>query len=125
MFFRQVNEFFRNLRENAFLIGLLSLIWFTLRTGTKPSRAIYPCQRAAAANSYMWLTVYVVPFLSVVSKKVSTGLNKRTMTVALAITIVAASAAVLWGFSEMLMRGIKRVFDPNNIMNPGKIFDLD
>jgi glycolate oxidase len=21
-----------------------------------------------------------------------------------------------------LMRGIKRVFDPNNIMNPGKIF---
>jgi len=24
-----------------------------------------------------------------------------------------------------LMRGIKRVFDPNNIMNPGKIFDLD
>ena len=24
-----------------------------------------------------------------------------------------------------LMKGIKRVFDPNNIMNPGKIFDLD
>jgi len=24
-----------------------------------------------------------------------------------------------------LMKGIKRVFDPNNILNPGKIFDLD
>jgi glycolate oxidase len=23
-----------------------------------------------------------------------------------------------------LMKGIKRVFDPNNILNPGKIFDL-
>lgn len=25
----------------------------------------------------------------------------------------------------MLMKGIKRLFDPNNILNPGKIFDLD
>ena len=24
-----------------------------------------------------------------------------------------------------LMRGIKRVFDPYNIMNPGKIFDME
>jgi len=24
-----------------------------------------------------------------------------------------------------LMRGIKRAWDPNNVMNPGKIFDLD
>jgi glycolate oxidase len=23
-----------------------------------------------------------------------------------------------------LMRGIKRTFDPNNILNPGKIFDV-
>jgi len=24
-----------------------------------------------------------------------------------------------------LMRGIKRLFDPNNILNPGKIFDIE
>jgi glycolate oxidase len=24
-----------------------------------------------------------------------------------------------------LMRGIKRLFDPHNILNPGKIFDLE
>jgi len=86
-----------------------------LRTGTKPSRAVYPCQRAAAANSYMWLTVYVVPFLSVVSRKVSTGLNKRVITVALVITIVAVSAAVFWGFSEMLRR--ERQKEPGLILN--------
>jgi len=26
--------------------------------------------------------------------------------------------------SMELMKGIKRTFDPNNILNPGKIFDL-
>jgi hypothetical protein len=29
-------------------MGLLSLIWFLVRVGPKPSRAAYPCQRAAA-----------------------------------------------------------------------------
>jgi glycolate oxidase len=24
-----------------------------------------------------------------------------------------------------ILKGIKRAFDPNNILNPGKIFDLD
>jgi len=24
-----------------------------------------------------------------------------------------------------IMKGIKRAFDPNNILNPGKIFDLE
>jgi len=33
-------------------IFLTSLFWFLLRTGTKPSRAIYPCQQAARANIF-------------------------------------------------------------------------
>ena len=24
-----------------------------------------------------------------------------------------------------IMKGIKRLFDPNNVLNPGKIFDID
>jgi glycolate oxidase len=29
------------------------------------------------------------------------------------------------GLEELeLMKGIKRLFDPNNILNPGKIFDM-
>ena len=37
--------------RNSFLIfGLLNLLWFIFRTGTKPSRIIYPCQRAALKN---------------------------------------------------------------------------
>ena len=40
------------------LVGLLALLWFLLRVLPKPSRAMYPCQRAAAplASSFViWL----------------------------------------------------------------------
>jgi hypothetical protein len=32
----------------AILAGLASLVWFLVRVIPKPSRAFYPCQRAAA-----------------------------------------------------------------------------
>ncbi|MFX1576240.1 MAG: DUF362 domain-containing protein [Promethearchaeota archaeon] len=38
----------RNTKPIILLIGLSSLFWFLFRTGTKPTRATYPCQRAAA-----------------------------------------------------------------------------
>ena len=40
------------------LVGFLSLVWFLVRVMPKPSRASYPCQRAAApfASSFvLWL----------------------------------------------------------------------
>ena len=36
-------------------IGLLSMIWFLLRTGKKPDRLRYPCQQVAATNSILFL----------------------------------------------------------------------
>jgi len=45
-----------------FLFGLLSLTWLIVRTGTKPTRAVYPCQKVAAANADSWLTLLVIPF---------------------------------------------------------------
>ena len=49
--------------QSTFAVGFLSLIWFLARTGTKPSRAAYPCQRAAAASGTAWLAAYVIPLL--------------------------------------------------------------
>ena len=37
------------------IVGLGSLIWLLLRSGTKPKRLAYPCQRVAAANSVGFL----------------------------------------------------------------------
>ncbi len=37
-------------RWQYLVLGIASLIWFLLRTGTCPHRIIYPCQQAAAAS---------------------------------------------------------------------------
>ncbi len=44
-----------------FLVGIASLLWFLIRTGTKPSRAAYPCQRASLANASAWLGTLALP----------------------------------------------------------------
>ena len=45
------------------IVGFLSLIWFLVRVLPKPSRAAYPCMRAAAPLASTFV-LYVVGFLS-------------------------------------------------------------
>jgi hypothetical protein len=40
----------RFLNSSVFFIGLASLAWFLFRTGTRPTRVTYPCQRAALST---------------------------------------------------------------------------
>lgn len=56
----------KRLRGNFFLYGFLCLLWYILRTGTKPSRAVYPCQQSAAFTAHLWTLTYVTPVLGVV-----------------------------------------------------------
>ena len=59
----------QSLKENFFAVGLLSLLWFVLRTGTKPSRATYPCQKAAVFNVRAWAVLYIFPVYQMAKKK--------------------------------------------------------
>lgn len=43
-------------KRNLLIFGLACLVWFIFRTGTKPSRFQYPCQKAALANSSILLS---------------------------------------------------------------------
>jgi len=86
-----------SITRNVFLIGLLGLVWFALRTGTKPSRAVYPCQQAAATNSFLWLAIYVLPVLSAVKHKTSVWSGRKRLTIALITLAVVASVA--WGLN--------------------------
>lgn len=44
-------------------LGLASLIWLLLRTGTRPRRIVYPCQQAAAASS-LGLLLYLASLVA-------------------------------------------------------------
>ena len=61
---------------NALLLGVLSLIWLVLRSGRKPTRINYPCQRAALANSAVLLTGLSVPLAARLPRTFLPGLER-------------------------------------------------
>ncbi len=71
--------------NNGWLIGLLSLFWFVYRTGTKPSRVVYPCQQMARAN----IGFLGLPALSVVVGKLKNDLRVRGRVVGMVVAVVA------------------------------------
>ena len=42
-------------------LGIGSVLWLLVRSGTKPSRLRYPCQQAAAGTGSLWLSAFVLP----------------------------------------------------------------
>jgi hypothetical protein len=81
----------------AFLIGLLSTAWFLLRTGGKPSRASYPCQIVARANSEVWLATYVTPLVTFLPRRTPAFLSGKRATL-VASVLIAASVVVALGW---------------------------
>jgi len=57
-----------------FVFGVLCIVWFLFRTGTKPSRIEYPCQQASVAGANLWLAMYLLPLVSIVN---SSGNGRR------------------------------------------------
>ena len=76
------------LRHSPIIIGVLSLLWYAFRTGSKPSRAVYPCQRAALANSTILLQFSIIPVFIGFGRKLGRG-------VIVAILLVSAFAGGL------------------------------
>ena len=88
---------------SMFVFGLLSLAWFVFRTGTKPSRAVYPCQRVAAANGTAWLATYVLPLLSVTGFVGENRSWQRKLVTIAAVVLVAAGAAWMTNVPGLLI----------------------
>ena len=90
-----IDRFFRYVRGNFFVFGLLSLIWFGLRSGNKPSRAVYPCQRVAVANSSLWLSTYIVSPLTAFHLKIPSRIWTKKSTIIICVLIIVGSVISL------------------------------
>ena len=67
---RKAKSLVRSLADNAIVVGVFSFSWLLFRSGTKPSRIAYPCQRAAAATSYTFLLYPIVALFANLSKTI-------------------------------------------------------
>lgn len=78
------------------ITGLLALIWFLVRVIPKPSRAAYPCQRAAAPLA----SAFVVWIVGLIGSMAFYRRSKRLLHQSrfiLAAICTAAAVAILWG----------------------------
>ena len=89
---RYVTDFIRRFTGHAFVVGLVSALWYLLRTGRKPSRAGYPCQIVARANGEIWLATYIIPALTFLPKKASTLTERRNLIILVSLLLIVSGA---------------------------------
>lgn len=85
--------------RSLLFFGVASLLWFLFRTGTKPSRIVYPCQRASLANSSMLLSAFIPLSITAVLTKTKKLISKKGTALALLIIVasVVTSSEQFWG----------------------------
>ena len=99
-------------RKSFFLYGLACLVWYLIRTGTKPSRASYPCQKAAAANANLWAITYVFPLLSVDTWKEQLKRRWRPL------TVIMVAVALSAGYMSIRDDGLGEMSPDTLSLNP-------
>jgi len=78
------------------LAGLAALIWIVIRSGAKPSRLAYPCQRAALSTAWLAFAAPVVAGLVLLRRRLRIDLFSAG---GLAFAVVGAVATFgLWGY---------------------------
>lgn len=89
----KTQDFWKWVKKHPLLLGFLSIIWLALRTGTKPSRITYPCQKAALANSITLLAAF--PVLAVAYHRARHLAEKKQAILAVIVILILAGSLVL------------------------------
>ncbi len=92
---------------NSILFSFACLLWFLLRTGSKPSRIVYPCQRAALANMSNVSLFALVGCVVGVSRGAYRRLRRNPFTTA-AICLVITSVVLCAHYGLAYARNAKR-----------------
>ncbi|MHB8894590.1 MAG: DUF5719 family protein [Candidatus Geothermincolia bacterium] len=79
---------------NMTLLGILSLAWLIVRTGRKPTRINYPCQRAAFANATILLGGAALPIAARLPRTFLGERSERTPWIRKVVGLTEAAAAV-------------------------------
>jgi hypothetical protein len=104
-------------------VGLVSLLWFLIRVLPKPSRAAYPCQRAAfpvASAFVVWLSGIVVSSLAYCKAR-RLAFQGRYLAAGLFAAVAVAVATTYWSSTVPGARADFVPSDPpNSPMGVGK-----
>lgn len=73
------------------LLAVVSVVWLIVRTGTKPSRISYPCQKVAAANINVFLVALGLPFVGLTGKL----FHKRILRSRVAAAVIVSGLVVI------------------------------
>ena len=101
-------------RSNFFVFGFMCLVWYGLRTGSKPTRSIYPCQRAAALNANLWLATYMFPVFSIANQAL-TKENKKIIALIGGVGIIAGVLYFGFGVPWLKFNGNGQNDVPNGV----------
>jgi hypothetical protein len=80
---------------NLTLVGVLSIVWLILRSGRKPSRLNYPCQKAALANASLLMGATTLPLAARLPRWVTRERVERPWANRLVKAVEAAGVVVL------------------------------
>ncbi|MFW9994852.1 MAG: DUF362 domain-containing protein, partial [Candidatus Odinarchaeota archaeon] len=75
------------LKNNLLFFSLINILWLLLRTGTKPSRIVYPCQQTALSNVSMSLSILFPLSINALSSEITTFLSKNKKLI-LALSVI-------------------------------------
>jgi uncharacterized protein (DUF362 family) len=90
--FGKPGELAQKAASSSWLVASLSLAWFLLRTGAKPSRYSYPCQEMARAN----VAVFALPLVYWFSRRYWKCPRFRARVIR-GVFLVAVGSGLVWG----------------------------
>lgn len=81
------SNFWGWIKHHTLFWGIASLIWLLIKSGRKPSRLQYPCQKAAAANVSLFLLPFLLPLIHKTHRYLKTCSRPQVIRFLFAVTL--------------------------------------